>query len=92
MQSTVSTADKAGQIRAEKGTMGLASRRSLETWKRCSFSEVEVQKPDDGGFKNEWDERNLEAAGMNKSLRNSMNPWSFYFSLSYCEILQQQQQ
>lgn len=33
MQSTVLTTDKAGQIRAQKGPLGLASRRSLETWR-----------------------------------------------------------
>lgn len=29
----MSTTDKAGQIRAEKGPLGLTSRRSLETWR-----------------------------------------------------------
>lgn len=27
------SADKAGQIKAERGPLGLASRRSLETWR-----------------------------------------------------------
>ena len=86
MQSTVSVTDKAGQIRAENGPL-LTLKEVTRNLKQCSFREAEIQKPVWGGFRNEWDEKNLETASMDTSLRNSVNPLSSYFSLSYCESL-----
>lgn len=73
----MSNTGRAGQLRAEKEPLDLGSRRSLEAWRGAisveEFKNLMHVAPRISGTRE-------EAASMGKSLRNSLDPLSFYFS------------